>query len=150
MKKITAVLLVVLMAFSMFSMAASAATIKVTFLDRGGDPIPDSEVILNEGEELAYEDFPVVEERFEIDTINPNTGELERYRYTLRGWLNLDSGVICYPGSFEYDHSKSSVYFQAVYLEEDLSTRQSFWELVESIFERINLIFEYFATIFNF
>ena len=148
MKKITAVLLVVLMAFSMFSMAASAASVDVIFIDRDGTIL--KQITIDENQELTYEDFPIVKEQFEIETRNPLTGELEIYRYTLRGWESSADGNIYYPGSFVLDRTKKTVAFSAVYLEEDLSTRQSFWELVESIFERINLIFEYFATIFNF
>ena len=42
------------------------------------------------------------------------------------------------------------VVFVANYTKKDTGDTVTFWELVQSIFARINLIFEYFAEIFGF
>ena len=54
-----------------------------------------------------------------------------------------------YPGNAALPPVSGDATYVAVYSEEDLSDRMTFWNFIESIFERINLIFEYFATVFG-
>ena len=60
--------------------------------------------------------------------------EGERYKFEGTGEKVMTDGVV----------------FVANYTKKDTGDTVTFWELVQSIFARINLIFEYFAEIFGF
>ncbi len=156
MKKALAVVLSVLVVFSMFSMAVSAATVpvegaKVTveFVDLDGKQIAlvgyadikDSEAV----------DFPEIEDKIERDE-KQTDGTTKKYRYTFQGWKsNKDDTKLYYAGTLSKHPSVTGhIVLRAQYAQEDLSGRQSFWQFIESLFARINVLFEYFATIFNF
>ena len=147
MKKTLAIMLTVLMAFSMFSVAASAASVTVHFIN-GNKQI--KEVTVDSSNTFDASLFPVFEnEQFELDE-KQDDGTTKTYRYTFQVWKVVMTGKLYYPGTFEVDGTESEIWLEAQYTKEDISGRQSFWNLIESIFARINLIFEYFATIFNF
>lgn len=146
MKKTLALVLTLLIAFSMFSVAASAASVEVVFVN-GGEVI--KVVTVDSENSFDASLFPTVTEQYETDE-KQEDGSTKTYRYTFKGWKDAKTGAIYYPGTFDVDGSVANVTLEAQYVKEDISGRQSFWNLIESIFARINLIFEYFATIFNF
>lgn len=149
MKKTLALLLAMLVAFSMFSMAASAAeTVKVSFVKDG---IVIREVYLAAGEAVKPDYVPELSETFYTEIKDPETGEVSKTKHTFKGWKSSVDGKLYYAGTMPVVASDvSEIVYTAEYMSEDYSERQSFWQLVESIFERINLLFRYFATIFNF
>lgn len=152
MKKTLAVVLALLVAFSMFGVAAAAADgqatpAKVTVYFMNGDDFIKTvgvDSVANFNADL----FPTVAEKYEAE--EKVDGETKTYRYTFKGWKSNIDGQYYYPGTFQKHAEAEVIILTAEYAKEDISGRQSFWNLVESIFARINLIFEYFATIFNF
>ena len=151
MKKTLALVLTVLLAFSMFSMAASAATTKVRFVDLYGKEIKTIEYDYAAEGKLAAADFPEVDTNYERDELQED-GSTKKYEYTFKGWRCDACGDLHYPSTFSSaDHAKyTEVLLSAEYAKEDKSGNQSFWQFIESLFARINVLFEYFATIFNF
>lgn len=144
MKKTLSVVLALLVALSMFSVmafAADEAPITVIFKVDG---VAVQTVSVASGTILT----PYVPE-------DPSRVDTDEYRYTFKGWKAEGDDTLYYkntlpvPALAEGETSKIIVY-EAQFSQEDISGRQSLWNLIESIFERINLIFEYFATIFNF
>lgn len=149
MKKALAVVLSVLVVFSMFSMAVSAATVDINeanviveFVVNGVSVKRVGYSSIKNAEAMDFPDENQAPKQYE----SPNGDK----RYTFVGWESSVDGEIYYPGTLRDHPEAAGIILTAVYSEEDISARQSFWELVESIFARINLIFEYFATIFNF
>lgn len=146
MKKALALVLSLLVAFSMFSVMAFAADSEAN---------PPIRVVF-------YVDNEIVKDVYVHDgTIltpyapaNPTKADTDTTEYTFKGWQTEGDDNFYYQNTLpvaklaEGETTKEIVY-TAVFAEEDISGRQSFWNLVESIFARINLIFEYFATIFN-
>ena len=146
MKKTLALLLAMLVAFSMFSMAVAAeGTVKVTFVSDG---IVIREVELAKGEAIIPDYVPQLEKEFITEIKDPETGDTSKTKHTFKGWKSSIDGEYYYEGTMPA--ASEDVIYTAEYMTEDYSERQSFWQLVESIFERINLLFRYFATIFNF
>ncbi len=147
MKKALSLVLAILVAFSMFAVVAAAAdettddltnTVKVTFVI-SEDPLVEEVVYLKRGEFLT-----------QYTPENPVRQDTDTTRYTFKGWKSSIDGQIYYKSTIPTpDESTVAVTYTAVFAEEDISGRQSFWNLVESIFERINLIFKYFAIVFN-
>ena len=146
MKKALSVLLSMLMIFSMVGVIAFAE----------GEDTKVHYVFKVDGQEfnkfeLTPDDKTTIAEL--IDT--PSKAETETTRYLFKGWvLEGDetetiwhSGTI--PAPKAEDVGKTFTYI-AVFSETDLTERQTFWNLIESIFERINRLFEYFAEIFGF
>ncbi len=146
MKKALALALALLMTFSMFGVMALAAQeadppITVKFM-------VDNEIYkvvkVNSGENLSpyLDSYPV-------------KGDTDTTRYTFVGWQTEGDDNRYYNSTLpepvlgEGEVTKEIVY-TAVFSEEDISGRQSFLSFLGSIFERLNLLFEYFATIFNF
>lgn len=144
MKKALSLVLAMLVAFSMFAVVAAAEgeatenTVKVTFIINE-DPRVEEVVYLKKGEILT----PYTPE-------NPEKADTDTTRYTFKGWLSSEDGEIYYRSTIPTPaEGTTEVTYTAVFAEEDISGRQSFWNLVESIFERINMIFKYFAIVFN-
>ena len=149
MKKALAVVLSLLMAFSMFGVMAFAEgetteelpPINVIFTVDG--TVVQS-VHVNSGEYLtAY--VPKTPTKADTDTT----------RYTFKGWKTEGDDTIYYTSTLpvptlEEGETSKTIEYYAVFAEEDISTNQSFLEFIKSVFERFNLILEYFATIFNF
>lgn len=74
----------------------------------------------------------------------------KKYKYTFKGWRSSADDQLYYAGTIKFPaDAPAEITMTAEYSMEDISERQSFWNLIESIFERINLIFEYFARVFN-
>lgn len=147
MKKALSLILAILVAFSMFAVVAAAEgetaddlsnTVKVTFVI-SEDPLVEEVVYLKRGEPLT-----------QYTPENPVKQNTDTTRYTFKGWRSEADGQIYYKSTIPTpDESTYQITYTAVFSEEDISGRQSFWNLIESIFERINKIFEYFAIVFN-
>ena len=149
MKKALALVLSVLVVISMFSMAASAATVDINEANVIVNFVVSDVTVKTVGyssiknaEAMDFPDENQAPKQYE----SPNGDK----KYTFVGWKSNIDGEIYYAGTLRDHPEAAEIILVAEYSEEDMSLRQSFWELVESIFARINLIFEYFATIFNF
>ncbi len=148
MKKTLAVILSMLMIFSMVGVMAFAedeATNIVTY------------VFINEGQEIKRIEVDPFADAFVTMTPhipeNPSKPNTETTEYIFKGWvLEGGDGTVYYqttiPAPTQADAGKTFTYV-ASYSENDISGYQSFWNFVESIFERINLLFQYFAEIFQ-
>lgn len=163
MKKTLALILSLLVAFSMFTVAAFAegettdapALISVVFLGSDGEEYKVLHVAPGASLTSSVPENPV-----KADTATT--------KYTFRGWKsNIEGDNEWYykntlpdaPSAEAYksmnlvcDNEKYDGYiiYTADYVEEEIAETQSFWNFIQSIFARINLIFEYFATIFDF
>ena len=147
MKKALSLILAILVAFSMFAVVAAAEgetgddlsnTVKVTFVI-SEDPYVAEVVYLARGEMLT-----------QYTPENPVKQDTDTTRYTFKGWKSSADEKIYYKSTIPTpDADTYQITYTAVFAEEDISGRQSFWNLIESIFERINKIFAYFAIIFN-
>lgn len=145
MKKALALALSLLVALSMFSVVSFAASdyVKVTFVN-GGEVVKTIEVAADTS--ITPDLIPAVETEYFTDGEDG-----ARFKHTFKGWKSSVDGKIWHNGTIPApDGSVASITYTAEYSVEDYSERQSFWNFIESIFERINLLFEYFATIFNF
>lgn len=140
MKKTLALILAVLVAFSMFTVATFAAEaeenlVTVKFVDSDGKEIKTVQV--NPGVTLTS-----------YVPANPEKADTDTTSYTFKGWRSSFDGELYFSNTIpnaDYD-----VTYTAEYSEKDISGNQTLLQFFRSIFERINLIFEYFATIFNF
>ncbi len=139
MKKTLALILAMLVAFSMFSVAAVAADdlVTVKFVDYDGKEIKSSQVAV--GETLtAYAPK---------DPVRENT---DTAKYTFAGWKSSDANDSELYFYNTLPAARVDVVYTATYVEEKVTAGQNLLQFFRSIFERINLIFQYFATIFNF
>ena len=169
MKKVVSVLLAALMIFSCFGVMAFAeggaeikqevsVYVKYLELDETGKAVEVSTDVKKvekgaaipaaEMEAWLYymprefsEDYEVKEDGYT---------RTETKTYTFKGFIKEgdESGQLYYFGST--DAIEENTVFVAQYKIEDTIDNITFWELVQSIFARINLIFEYFAKIFEF
>ncbi len=144
MKKALSVVLSVLVIFSMLGVMAFAADeppITVKFVDYDGSII--KEIKVTPGTILT----PYVPEA-------PERADTEDTDYSFIGW-KAEDGKTYHASTFptptlaEGETTKEIIY-TADYSEKDTTGYQSFFKFLESIFERINLIFEYFARWFDF
>lgn len=142
MKKALSVLLSVLVVLSMFSVMAFAEgtepPITVKFVDDDGTTVI---------KEIKVEAGAILTQYAPENPVKPDVeGETE---YTFKGWVAED-GTIYYANTLPTpDGSDLEVVFTASYSAKDVSGYQSLWNFIESIFERINKLFEYFATVFQ-
>lgn len=170
MKKVLAVMLSVLMLFSCFAVAAFAeggeeiknpvvVTVKFKTYDADGNGEADDGVVAKVFEKDAAIESAVMQEwlydmprEFSVDYEVTEDGytRTETKTYTFKYFTKEgdESGETYYFGST--DAITEDTVFVAQYKIEDTIDYVTFWELVESIFARINRIFEYFAAIFNF
>ena len=153
MKKTLAILLSVLVIFSMFGgVMAFAADGEATetmppvtyrFVNYDGKVI--KEFHLQSGQ-IPTEYAPANPERPAIE------GEKE---FIFKGWRCDMNGELYYEASTlptvnVAEGETKIVTFTAEYSEKNIGEYQSFWNFIESIFERINLLFQYFAKWFEF
>ena len=150
MKKTLAMLLAILVALSMLSVAAFAeenteASDKVTvYFKVDGNVV--SEVTITKGQVASI--TPAIPD-------NPTKASDGKYDYTFKGWVveGDANGEVWYketiktPGA---DFEGNEITYVAEFSKEEVKSNQTFWNFIESIFERINRIFQYFAKIFDF
>ena len=139
MKKTLALILAMLVAFSMFSVATVAADnlVSVQFVDYDGKEIQSSSVTIGDSISACAPDNPVRE----------NTDKAE---YTFIGWKSNNPEDTKVYSKYQLPAATENVIYTATYSEEKVTAGQNLLQFFRSIFERINLIFQYFATIFNF
>ncbi len=138
MKKTLALVLAVLVAFSMFAFATSAADselVKVTFINDGKEY---SSFELLPGTVLT----PYMPE-------NPTKAPDGSNEYIFKGWAVSEDGELYFKNTIPAVGTEDVTYM-AIYSAKEIKESQTFWEFIESIFARINLLFQYFAAIFDF
>lgn len=152
MKKALAVLLSIIAVFSMFGIVACAADeadtsnlVPVMFCEKV-DEDTNKVLVINyyaPGTVLDSEKFPAY----------PVKESTETTEYIFKGWRCENDGELYYknkPYTISADAQKGdTIKFVAEYSEKEIKVTQTFWNFVESIFARINLIFQYFAKIFE-
>ena len=146
MKKALSVILSLLVIFSMFGTVAAAEgeqaeLVSVTFYVDGEqyyyiECLPGTNIV----ERLQTGDN-------KLETPIKDLGD--GYVYTFKYWsTNEDgSGDVRYTGNIPPVY-ENTVYYAQFHVEEK-TENQTFWAFVKTIFERINLIFEYFAKVFE-
>ena len=142
MKKIIAVLLSVLLLFSALSVVSFAEgeveekpIYKITFVDYDGTPLGSRQV--PQGGIISAPENPARAEDKE-----------NKIEYIFKGWSS-DGGAPTYSGN-TLPLATADVTYTAVYAENKKGDNLTFWQLVASIFARINKIFEYFNKLFDF
>lgn len=154
MKKVIAMLLSVLMIFSAFSVTIACAgdadadaaekNYVINFVDYNGETLKSAEVAENSIVKAAPN--PTRDSDYDA-----NGKELTRYVF--KGWAVLNED-----GSFDANTvyhentipvATADVTYIAVYSAKDVSSNQTLLQFIKSIFDRINLIFEYFFKIFG-
>lgn len=143
MKKTLALILAVLVAFSMFAFATCAADgdlVNVKFMNDGA---VYHEVDLPSGTALT----PFVPAD---PTKAPDLDEDGKVvtEYIFKGWAISEDSEPYFKNTIPAP-TEDAVYY-AIYSSKEIKESQTFWEFIESIFARINIIFEYFARIFDF
>lgn len=143
MKKALSLALALLMTFSMFGVMAFAAE----------DTAPIHVIFVVDGKtvkDIYVQDNTILTP---YAPENPEKADTDTTRYTFKGWKSASDDNYYYQNTLPVatlDGAETrEIVYTAVFSEEDISGRQSLWNLIESIFERINLLFEYFATVFN-
>lgn len=141
MKKVIALLLSVLMIFSVFGMTVAFAadeetgektTFTVIFKDYDGSVI--SEAQYNLGDRVEVPD-------------NPEREATDEVKYIFAGWENGIDGEKYYKGTIP--NATRDVTYTATYGEQDADPVPTFWQLIRSVFARINAILEYLTRIFT-
>lgn len=134
MKKILSLVLAVLIAFSALSVVSFAAgeTVKVEFKNTG-EVIYSKDIIIGEDDLTAF-----VPE-------NPTKASDDTYEYLFKGWqLEGDTSGKLYQKNTiaepTADDAGKTITYVAVYAENELPKNQTFWQLVQSIFARFNVI----------
>lgn len=140
MKKIIAVLLSVLVIFSAVGIAAFAEDgvdentyYTITFVDYNGEKLASRQV--RHGDIVNAPANPTRESTDDVD-------------YTFKGWSADGGETIYYPNTIPV--ATADVTYTAIYAETGHKDIMTFWDLIGSIFRRINMIFEYFNKIFDF
>lgn len=135
MKKTLALILAMLVALSMFSVAAFAAddTVTITFVN---------------GDETTVVEVPVGADVAVYAPENPVRENTEKTKYTFAGWTAEGSEEVY--SAAQLPAAAENATYVATYAEEEIKEGQSLLKFIATIFERINLIFEYFAKIFGF
>lgn len=140
MKKIIAVLLSVLVIFSTVSLVCFAQDEEepmtyytITFVDHDGTTLGTRMIV--EGGVIDAPENPV----------RANTKEVE---YIFKGWSSDGGKTVYAPKTLPI--ATADVTYTAIYAEEKIDTDTfTFWKFVQSVFARINMIFEYFFNIFD-
>lgn len=144
MKKALSLVLALLMTFSMFGVMAFAAE---------DDTAPIHIIFVVDGntvKEISVQDGTILTPYAPENPMKPDT---DTTRYIFKGWQTAGDDELYYQSTFPVatlDGAETrEIVYTAVFAEQDISGRQSFWNFIESLFERLNLLFEYFATVFN-
>ncbi len=159
MKKALSIILSVLVIFSMFSMAVSAADSDVPGEKEGivtvkfvVDGVLYKEIKVMPG--VTFNHYLIEGGVAELGT--PTKASTETTRYIFKCWKNEADGtegqagnIPAVPVAKEGEAQITEVTYTAVFVEEDIVENQTFWAFIQTIFERINMIFEYFAKVFE-
>lgn len=138
MKKTLSVLLALIMVMFTCSAVAYAegeeekASYTITFLDYDGKVIA-TRLVEEDGIVKAPE--------------NPAREKTDEYEYIFKGW-SADGGETIYHAS-TIPLASADVTYTAIYSEQKIEEPFTLMKFIESIFLRINAIFEYFARIFD-
>ena len=138
MKKIIAVLLSVLMLFSVTSIACFAEEEEpmtyhtITFVDHDGTVLGTRKIV-----DGGVVDAPA----------NPSRENTKEVEYTFKGWSSDEGKTVYAPKTLPI--ATADVTYTAIYAEEKIGDTFTFWNFVESVFARINMIFQYFYEIFD-
>ncbi len=142
MKKALSIILSVLVIFSVFSMAVSAADSEIVTVKFMVDDVVYYEIEVEAGKNFVHR-LQQGETKLEA----PTKESTEATEYIFEHWVNEATGETTLtanvPAAYE-----DTVYV-AVFAEKDIIETQSLWAFIRSIFERINMIFEYFAKVFE-
>lgn len=160
MKKALSVLLAVLVAFSMCSVFAFAGNDDAAAGNETTTP-PITVIFMNNGGVLKETRVQSGAPLTPSTPDNPTKNKTETTEYIFAGWQQQDAeGNVLDKNLYqkstipavylaEGEETKTVIYV-AVYTEKDITGNQTFWQFFGSIFERLNMIFEYFAAIFGF
>ena len=142
MKKIIAVSLSVLVLFSALSVVSFAdgeaeekPVYTITFVDYDGTPLGSRQV--PHGEIISAPENPARAEDKE-----------NKIEYIFKGWSS-DGGATTYSAN-TLPVATADVTYTAVYAENKRGDNLTLFQLIASIFARINKIFEYFDKLFDF
>ncbi len=158
MKKTLAIVLTLLVAFSMFTVVASAetedlVTVKFVYVtEKDADVIETIHVA--PGTVIATEEYvPDIPTEFKRQVKDDDGNDVE-LKYVFKGWKSDVDGAVYYPAQLptvaETTAAGTVITYTAEYSITDVTENQSFWEFIASLFARLNVLFEYFATIFKF
>lgn len=138
MKKTLSVVLAMLVLFSMTAFMASAEGELVTVK------------FFNDGVVVKEAQLTVGANITDLKVSNPSKTATETTEYTFKGWRCSLDGELYYENTLPVVPADATeITFTAEYAESNVEVRQTFWNLIESIFARINLIFQYFAKVFE-
>lgn len=137
MKKVISVLLAVLMIFSVFGMTLAYAeeekdTYTITFVDYDGTVIKT--VVVEDGEAVEAPEYPTREDTEDI-------------KYIFKGWKAEGSDELYHKNTIPAAEEDTT--YTAVYSEQKIEPTTSFFALIRSIFERFNILIEYFFRVFG-
>ena len=82
------------------------------------------------------------------DLQDPVKDPVDGVEYIFKCWENDKSGHQTSTSNIP-PAGEEDVVYRAVFVEQEVKENQSFWKFIESIFARINMIFEYFAKVFE-
>lgn len=147
MKKILSLLLAAIMIFSVsaFTLAGAADVVTVTFYAHDGVTVIEQKNDVVSGGKFTGPANAPERENEVIDGLE--------YIYTFKGWAVLnedgtyDDSVLYYSQTFDYVTEDTD--YIAVYSEKTREPVMTFWNLIEMIFSKFNMIFEYFSKIFG-
>ncbi len=143
MKKALSIILSVLVIFSMFSMVAAAADedlVTVKFMVEGK---VYKEIRVVPGQNFVHR----IVEGGDAELGIPTKAPTETTEYIFKFWKNEANGHETSAANVPVA-TEDTVYV-AVFAEQEIVENQSLWAFVRTIFERINMIFEYFARVFE-
>lgn len=146
MKKALSILLSVLVVLSMFGMVAAAEDIPVS------EDIVDVKFMVDEQVIYELQVKPGIIFVSRLDALGvPEKESTETTKYTFMYWEN-EHGNHFTTGNIpavDENFEGEEIIYKAVFAEEDIVENQSFFKFLQTIFERINMIFEYFAKVFE-
>lgn len=147
MKKALSVILSVLMIFSMLGMFVSAADANLVTVKFVSDGVVIRQLEVARG--VNFVDRIVAGGDSEVGI--PTRPDKDGIRYTFRYWLD-ENGEKVFTGNVPAvpeDYTATEIIYVADFASEEIRENQSFWAFIESIFARINMIFEYFEKVFE-
>ncbi|MGN1444065.1 MAG: InlB B-repeat-containing protein [Acutalibacteraceae bacterium] len=141
MKKALSLLLSVLMIFSCMTVAVFAE-------NETPDPAVYYTIKFVDWDGTVLQSEPVAAGEVVAAPANPTrASEDKNVEYVFKGWSADGGNTIYHAGTIPIATGDAT--YTAIYAENKKSDNLTFWQLVQSIFARINKIFEYFYEIFG-